>query len=86
MKRYADHGGRVFADHLHSAWIRTGLPPWPATANWIGVGDDLPTPENASVDVSFPKGAALADWLINNGASTTRGQIPLVRGNTRSRP
>jgi hypothetical protein len=80
MKRYADHGGRVFADHLHSAWIRTGLPPWPATANWIGVGDDLPTPVNASVDVSFPKGAALADWLINNGASTTRGQISLVMG------
>jgi hypothetical protein len=80
MKRYADHGGRVFADHLHSAWIRTGLPPWPATADWIGVGTDLPTPVNASVDVSFPKGAALADWLVNNGASTTRGQISLVMG------
>ena len=39
MKRYADNGGRVFADHLHSSWIRTGLPPWPATANWIGVGN-----------------------------------------------
>ncbi len=32
MKRYADNGGRIFADHLHSVWIRQGLPPWPATA------------------------------------------------------
>jgi hypothetical protein len=80
MKRYADNGGRVFADHLHSSWIRTGLPPWPATANWIGVGTDLPTPVTANVDTSFPKGAALADWLVNTGASPTRGQISLVMG------
>ena len=37
-------------------------------------------PSTASVDMSFPKGAALADWLVNNGASTTRGQISLVMG------
>ena len=80
MKRYADNGGRVFADHLHSTWIRSGLPPWPATANWIGVGTDLPSPVIASVDTSFPKGMALADWLVNTGASTTRGQISLVMG------
>jgi hypothetical protein len=80
MKRYADNGGRVFADHLHSAWIRTGLPPWPATANWIGVGKDLPSPVTASIDTSFPKGAALASWLVNTGASTTSGQISLVMG------
>ena len=75
MKRYADHGGRVFADHLHSYWIRSGLPPWPATANWIGVGKDLPSPVNASVDTSFPKGMALSQWLTATGASTTPGQI-----------
>jgi hypothetical protein len=79
-KKYADHGGKVFADHLHSAWIRTGLPPWPATANWIGVGDDLPSPVTASVDTSFPKGMALSQWLVNTGASTTAGQISLVMG------
>jgi hypothetical protein len=77
MKRYADNGGRVFADHLHSSWIRTGLPPWPATADWIGVGTDLNT-ITGLVDTSFPKGVALADWLFNVGASTTRGQIGLV--------
>src|SRR4029077_17083897 len=80
MKRYADNGGRVFADHLHSVWIHQGLPPWPATANWIGVGTDLPSPVTASVDTSFPKGAALADWLVATKASTTRGTISLVMG------
>jgi hypothetical protein len=80
MKRYADAGGRVFADHLHSAWIRTGLPPWPATANWIGVGSDLPSPVTANIDTSFPKGAALADWLVSTSATPTRGMISLVMG------
>jgi hypothetical protein len=80
MKKYADHGGRVFSDHLHSAWIRTGLPPWPATADWIGVGTDLPNPVMASVDTSFPKGMALSQWLVNTGASTTVGQISLKQG------
>jgi hypothetical protein len=80
MKRYADNGGRIFAGHLHSAWIRTGLPPWPATANWIGVGSDLPSPVTANIDTSFPKGGSMADWLVNTGASTTRGQISLIMG------
>jgi len=80
MKRYADNGGRIFAGHLHSAWIRLGLPPWPATADWIGVGSDLPTPVTANIDTSFPKGDSMATWLVNTGASTTRGQIPLIMG------
>ena len=56
MKRYADNGGRMFADHLHSIWIRTGLPPWPATATWIGVGDDLPTPVDRQRRHLVPEG------------------------------
>ena len=63
MKRYADSGGRVFAEHLHSVWIRQGLPPWPATGDWIGVGPDLASPITETIDTTFPKGAALADWL-----------------------
>jgi hypothetical protein len=80
MQRYANNGGKVFADHLHSYWIRGGLPPWPATANWIGVGKDLPSPVTANIDTTFPKGAALADWLVANSATTTRGQISLNAG------
>src|SRR6476620_2222860 len=69
MKKYADHGGRVFADHLNSAWFRTGLPPSPPTAQLIGVGSDLPSPLTGSVYPSFSKGMALSQWLINTRAS-----------------
>jgi hypothetical protein len=32
------------------------------------------------VDTSFPKGEALRDWLVNVGASTVPGEIPIVDG------
>ena len=80
MQRYANNGGRIFADHLHSAWIRLGLPPWPGTAGWIGVGTDLPLQVTALIDTTFPKGAALADWLVATNATPTRGQISLKEG------
>jgi hypothetical protein len=77
MKKYADNGGRIFAEHLHFPWFRKGPPPWPATATWIGVGTDLNT-VTGSIDTSFAKGASFADWLVNVGASATKGQIPLM--------
>jgi hypothetical protein len=76
IKSYADRGGRIFDDHLHFYWIFKGLPPWPATANWIGVGTDLGN-ITASIDSTFPKGMALSDWLSNVGASAVKGQIPI---------
>jgi hypothetical protein len=80
LRRYADGGGRVFAEHVHNIWIRDGLPPWPATGDWIGSGPDLPSPTTGTVDTSFPKGMALASWLVSVGASTTMGQISLMAG------
>jgi hypothetical protein len=77
VKQYADMGGRIFDDHLHFYWIYKGIAPWPTTASWIGVGTDLGN-ITASVDTTFPKGAALADWLVNVGASPTRGMIDIV--------
>ena len=32
----------------------------------------------ATIDESFPKGAALAKWLVNVGASTTQGQLQVT--------
>ncbi len=78
MKGYADGGGRIFAEHFQYQWISRGPSPWPATASWIGVGADPPSPLTANVSTSFPRGAALADWLVNVGASSTRGQISLT--------
>jgi hypothetical protein len=80
LRQYADTGGRVFAEHVHAVWISKGLPPWPASGNWIGSGPDLPSPSTGTVDTSFPKGQALSDWLMAVGASTTAGQIQLNAG------
>jgi hypothetical protein len=42
-------------------------------------GGVTPNPTlNGTVDTSFPKGKAFADWLLNTKASTTLGQLPLV--------
>jgi hypothetical protein len=80
LREYADNGGRLFAEHVHAIWIRDGLPPWPATAAWIGSGPDLPSPAMGTVETGFPKGQALSDWLVATGASPTPGQISLVMG------
>jgi hypothetical protein len=77
IKRYADSGGRIFGSHLHFYWLRSGPAPWPMTANYIGVGQKPANPSPATIDTSFPKGAALADWMMSVGGSTTRGQIQL---------
>jgi hypothetical protein len=44
------------------------------------VQPDLPDPITVNVDTSFSKGNSFADWLVTVGASTTRGQFPLVQG------
>ena len=79
IRRYADNGGRIFDEHLNSVWIARGLPPWPDTAAWLPSVDtnDPPSPLTANIDTTFPKGAALADWLQSVQATTTRGQIVL---------
>ncbi|MBC8132075.1 MAG: carboxypeptidase regulatory-like domain-containing protein [Deltaproteobacteria bacterium] len=78
MKHYADTGGRIFASHLHFNWLQYGPAPWPGTAVYLGGNTvDPASPGISTVDTTFPKGAALADWLVAVGASTTRGQIQL---------
>ena len=77
VKAYADAGGRLFADHLHYYFFRKGPAPWPSTAAYIDPGTLPPSPYTATINTSFPKGAALADWMVARGASTTRGQMQI---------
>jgi hypothetical protein len=77
IKAYADAGGRLFSDHLHFYWLRNGPLPWPMTAFYVSPGNAFTDPTTATVDATFPKGMALADWLVNVGGSTARGQIDL---------
>jgi hypothetical protein len=74
LVKYADMGGRVFASHWHNYWFEHGPAPWPGIANFAHQAD-LAIPFTATIDTTFPKGIALADWLVNVGGSTTRGQL-----------
>jgi hypothetical protein len=81
IKRYADNGGRLFLDHLHFYWLRSGPEPWPETADYVGPNqDDLPSPFTAKVDDSFPKGDAFSRWLVQTQASMSPGSIAILGG------
>jgi hypothetical protein len=71
---YTAVGGRVFASHWHNVWLQHGPTPWPDTAVW-NFQQDLVSPVITKIDQSFPKGQALADWLVNVGGSTTKGDL-----------
>jgi len=76
IKSYADRGGRVIAEHLQSYWISHGATPWPNTAQWLqSIDSTSPTTITATIDTTFPRGAAFGDWLTAADPSTTPGQI-----------
>jgi hypothetical protein len=79
MYDYASLGGRVFASHWHHIWFSKGPAPVPGVATW-GDQKDPQSPAVGTINTSFPKGQALADWLVNVGASTTPGQFDIVDG------
>ena len=71
VEAYPDAGGRLFLSHLHFNWLRSSESAvLPGTADYIGVGADLPEPSTGIVNTTFPKGDALANWLVGTGAST----------------
>ena len=79
MVDYADKGGRLFLSHWHNIWIEEGADPWPSAANF-NHQDDLDSPFTAKIETTFPKGAALAEWLINVGGSQVPGEIEITAG------
>jgi hypothetical protein len=81
VEGYMNSGGRVFLSHLHFNWLSKALSaPLKATATYIGPGDKLPAPSIGYVNTTFPKGNALADWLMTVGASTTRTELEIWQG------
>jgi hypothetical protein len=70
---YVDAGGRIFAPHYsYLGLYQDG--PFAGTALW-NPGPLLNPNGLVHIDTSFPKGQALAQWLVNVGASSTLGQI-----------
>jgi hypothetical protein len=84
MDSFLNMGGRLFTTHYYYNWF-TPNPPASAdlatVANWdIPTGNtipDFPT-ETDAIDQTFPKGAAFATWLQDNGVTTTMGSITLA--------
>jgi hypothetical protein len=74
---YANAGGRSFNTHYQYYWIADGIPPMPSTANFVVEPVNVPSSAMGTVDTSFPKGEAFAEWLVNVGASTTKGQLSI---------
>jgi hypothetical protein len=77
---YASTGGRVFASHWHSIWFEQGPQPVPTTGTWSNRTDppNEALPHPATVNQTFPKGQALAKWLVNVNASSTLGTIDVL--------
>jgi hypothetical protein len=81
VRNYADQGGRIFGSHYHDKFIwndKTEDMPYPEVVKFQSGASALPSPATGAINMAFPKGAALADWLVNVKASTTRGQISIV--------
>jgi hypothetical protein len=73
---YANAGGRVFDTHYNYYWINHGPSPFPSTATFAP-DTAGPDPTTGTVDTSFPKGDALATWLVTVGASSAKGQLSI---------
>ena len=76
---YANLGGRVFATHFSYVWLYN-IAPFSSTATWaINTANYNGSTFNGLIDQTFPKGAALAQWLQQAAvaASTTLGIIPV---------
>ncbi len=82
MEQYANIGGRVFGTHYHYYWIESNPGPslWPTTATFDHAGSPPQTNWPVTIDQSFAKGAAFAQWMLNVGGSTTLGTFPISEG------
>jgi hypothetical protein len=77
MYDYLNGGGRVFASHFQEVWFQKGPAPFPDLATYVRDGGYQGPPEFQLV-TDFPKGQAMAEWALANGASSDPGQIPVL--------
>ncbi len=76
LLEYLNGGGRAFLSHWHKSWLEDGPAPLPDVVAFNNTDDDQNI--TATIDTSFPKGQALAQWLLNVQGSTTLGQVELL--------
>jgi hypothetical protein len=73
---YANSGGRIFVSHLHFYWLQKRPTDLATATGPFSVMDPL-NDVTLTVNQTFPKGLALAQWLQTPavGATTTLGQL-----------
>jgi hypothetical protein len=72
---YSNAGGRLFVTHYSYSWLYD-IAPFSGTAKWNVKQSNPGDPLTGTIDTSFPKGQAFAQWLVNVKAGT------LVSGQT----
>jgi hypothetical protein len=75
---YAAGGGRVFASHFHYAWFNSGPFGSKNLASWTSGTNDMGD-ISAQIVTSFPKGAALQQWLTNVNALDKSGELHITQ-------
>ncbi len=75
---YANAGGKVFTTHYGYVWLQSSTDPiWKGLTTWATLTDSVASLP-ATIDESFPKGKAMAEWLQNVGATKTQGQLDII--------
>jgi hypothetical protein len=69
-------GGKAFATHYQDTWFKDGPSDFHGVASWTP-SSVASVPGPFKTDGSFPKGAALHDWLGASVALNADGTIPL---------
>ena len=70
-------GGKAFATHYHYTWFKDGPPDFQGVANFTSMSDVTAVNGPFKTDVSFPKGAALQDWLGSQSLLNSDLSVPL---------
>jgi len=75
MYDYLNTGGRVFASHYEELWFQRGPAPFPDLATYVD-DTNFATEISAQVVTTFPKGKAMEDWALANGAAA-QGEVQI---------
>jgi hypothetical protein len=79
MQDYVNAGGRVFGEHYHYTWMKSGPAPWPGMIGWNGTLEFFNSPTNETVLTGFPKGAMMSQWMkiVGAGSAGTPSTFPV---------
>jgi hypothetical protein len=77
LTRYVNAGGRTFGSHFEYVWLKHTPDAALRAAFSVTGGGELGAPP-VTLDTTFPKGKALADWMKFLDPGLTYGQVPTM--------